>query len=363
MSGEIHPPRPERDQTDESLRLERERADQTLGEELAAIDEAADLVINRARHRADRVLAAARAKTDGEAATRASGTPHPAVIERERARADQILEEERAIADETLRDERADQVALLSRERKETDSDLATERARADGAVATRDEFLGVVSHDLRNMLSAIIGSAELIVHEVALPHHEEPIRLGALRIQRSATRMNRLVGDLVDVASIDVGRLAVTLEAGDPAAVVNEAVESLAGQAAANGVTVITEITAPPMLLSFDSARLFQVLINLLSNATKFTPSGGTVHVLLGRGDAEMRFAVSDTGPGIPPAQLETVFERFVQLTRKDRRGVGLGLYISRAIVQGHGGRIWAENKATGGTTFCFTLPITTRP
>jgi signal transduction histidine kinase len=227
--------------------------------------------------------------------------------------------------------------------------------------VATRDEFLGVVSHDLRNMLHAIIGSAELIAQGVSLAHHEEPIRLGARRIQRSAARMNRLVGDLVDVASIDVGRLAVTLDAGDPAAVVTEAVDTLVSQATANGVTVVTAVAPPPAPLQFDSARLLQVLTNLLSNAIKFTPSGGTVHVAAGPSDGEMRFAVRDTGPGIPPSQLEAVFERFVQLRRNDRRGVGLGLYISRAIVQGHGGRIWAENNPDGGSTFSFTIPITT--
>ena len=107
-----------------------------------------------------------------------------------------------------------------------------------------------------------------------------------------------------------------------------------------------------------FDPARILQVLSNLLSNAMKFTPAQGRVAVRLSRVGDSVRFAVSDTGMGVPTDQLEAVFERFVQLTKNDRRGVGLGLYISRAIVEGHGGRMWAEKAPGGGSTFSFTLP-----
>ena len=100
-------------------------------------------------------------------------------------------------------------------------------------------------------------------------------------------------------------------------------------------------------------------MLGNLLSNAVKFTPRGGSVVVHVEDRGAEVLFAVSDTGPGIPGEQLEAVFERFVQLTKNDRRGVGLGLYISKCIVEGHAGRIWAEDGSDGGSTFSFTLPV----
>ncbi|HEX6275439.1 MAG TPA: ATP-binding protein, partial [Polyangiaceae bacterium] len=110
---------------------------------------------------------------------------------------------------------------------------------------------------------------------------------------------------------------------------------------------------------VSFDPARVLQVLVNLLSNAIKFTPPNGRVVVGVECIGEELRFKVSDTGEGIPLAKLEAIFERFVQVTEKDRRGVGLGLYISKCIVQGHGGRIWAESTLGTGSTFCFTLPI----
>jgi signal transduction histidine kinase len=351
----------ERQQTDESLRVEREKADQVLGEELSAIDETADAVISRARSRADEVLAAARAKTDRQLATHVVHRPAPEVVMRERAQEDQILHDERATADEALRQERAEHVALLSRERDDTDTDLANERARSDHALATRDEFMSVVSHDLRNMLHAIGGSAELIAEGVSREDHEEQVRMTARRIQRSATRMTRLVGDLVDVASIHAGKLAVAAEVGDPAAVVLEAVETFLPQAAAARVALVTEIVRPSSVLPFDPARLLQVLTNLLSNALKFTPAGGKVVVRVEGVGPDMRFTVSDTGPGVPGDQLEGVFNRFVQVTKNDRRGVGLGLYISKAIVEGHGGRIWAENRNGGGSTFSFTVPMQT--
>jgi signal transduction histidine kinase len=117
--------------------------------------------------------------------------------------------------------------------------------------------------------------------------------------------------------------------------------------------------IVPPASPASFDPARMLQVLTNLLSNAIKFTPPGGRVVVRLERIADDLRFAVSDTGVGIPKDNLETVFERFRQVKANDRRGVGLGLYISKCIVQGHGGKIWAESKLGGGSTFCFTLPI----
>ena len=343
--------RSERAQTDESLRAEREKVDDALSEQLTAIDETADAVITLARERADAVLAAARAKTDGQSPSSAAS----AMIERERGREDAALQQERASADEALRQERAAQVELLSIERDETDKDLLSVRVRSDDAVATRDDFMGIVSHDLRNMLSAVIGFAVLIE---ARPSEEQAV-LCARRIQRSAARMNRLIGDLVDVASIESGTLAVTREIGDPAHVVAEAAETFQARASEAGVALDVEVVPPASAVAFDPARILQVLTNLLSNAIKFTPQGGTVVARVERVADDICFAVSDTGIGIPADKLEAIFQRSFQVTKHDRRGVGLGLYISKCIVQGHGGRIWAENRTGGGSLVCFTLPI----
>ena len=356
MPPDDKPRSPERSLTDESLRVERAKTDRALAEDLAAIDETADAVISKARARADEVLAAARAKTDRQ--SRPPDALSPQTIEGTRVLEDQVIRGERASADETVRAERADHAAFLSAVREETDKDLLSERARADDALAERDSFLGVVSHDLRNMLNTIVGFAALIEQDASRQDSMREATMYAQRIQRSGARMNRLVGDLVDIACIEAGALAVVREVGDPTHIVTEAVDTFQAQASANGVSLVAEIVRAP-LAAFDPARILQVLTNLLTNAIKFTPTSGRVVVQVGPDAGEIRFAVRDTGAGIPTDQLEAVFERFLQVTKNDRRGVGLGLYISKCIIQGHGGRIWAESRVGEGSTFCFTLPI----
>ena len=348
-------PLSEREQTDESLRAERESVDHALDDDLSATDETADGVVNRARARADAVLAAARRKSD----QRDIPEPRPESLQKARALEDQVLQVERVAADNILREERADHVALLTHEREETDKDLFNERVRADHALAMRDEFMGIVSHDLQNMLNAMVGVAALIEKEVARDDHVAQVVTHARRIQRSGARMHRLIGDLVDVASIEAGMLAVTREVGDPTHVVTEAVETCQAQASGNGVSLVMDIVPPLPVTAFDPARILQVLGNLLNNAIKFTPAHGTVVLRVERVGDDILFCVRDTGEGIPVDKLEAVFDRLVQLTKNDRRGVGLGLYISKCIVQGHAGRIWAENRTGEGSTFCFTLPI----
>jgi signal transduction histidine kinase len=357
VSPEDKPPRPERAQTDESLRVERAKADHSLAEELAAVEETADAVIEKARARADEVLATARAKTDRRSIV--PGVLSPQTIDGKRALEDQVIERERANADETVRAERAQQVALLSAERQETDKDLLTERARSDDALATRDAFLGIVSHDLRNLLNVVLGFATLIAQEVSEDASLGQVLSHARRIQRSGGRMNRLIGDLVDVAGIEAGMLAVTREVGDAAHVVREAVDTFQAQASADRLSLVADIAQPLAPVAFDAARILQVLVNLLTNAIKFTPPDGKIVVGVRGAGEEVRFSVRDTGCGIPNDQLATVFEPYVQINKNDRRGVGLGLYISKCIVQGHGGNIWAESKPGEGSTFWFTLPV----
>lgn len=353
------PSQPEREQTDESLRVERENADRTLADE-GVVDDLAAAVISKARARADAVLAVARARTDRTSAIAGLVAAVPRVLQQERLREDQTLRAERANADDTAREERAEHVALLSDERQETDQDLSNERARADRELATRDEFMGIVSHDLRNMLSSMVGFAALIAEQLPRENHDALILTYAERIERSGLRMDRLIGDLVDVASIEAGMLAVTREVGDPTLVAVEAVEAFHAQASASGITLEAEIAPTASRAAFDPARILQVLTNLLSNAIKFTPRDGHVVVSVERIGDDIRFAVTDTGVGIPADRLEDVFEQFHQVTRNDRRGRGLGLYISKCIMQGHGGRIWAQNRIGGpGTTVCFTLPV----
>ena len=349
----------ERQQTDESLRLERERADSALAESADLVDEVADAVVAKARAHADQVLSAARAKTDRRARTGQTGGITSAALAKERGAEDRVLREERADADEVLRLERAEHVSLLAQERDETDQDLIRERERSDDAVATRDEFLGIVSHDLRTLLNQVTGFAALISLELSGQRDLAQIAQDADRIQRAGNRMNRLIGDLTDVASIHAGKLTISPYESAPGPVVAEAVDTFRSQALARGLTLVAEVGEPMPDVVFDPPRILQVLTNLLSNAIKFTPRGGTVQLRLERRASALSFTVADSGIGIEPDKLAAVFERYLQASTNDRRGVGVGLYISKCIVDGHGGRIWAESTPGKGSVFSFTLPV----
>ncbi len=347
---------PERTQTDESLRSERENTDRALARTQVAIEASADTVVQRARNDADAVIEIARDKAD-------SLVPHAASrsVVQDRAREDDALREERASVDERLRLEREkhDRVLfkLLPMERDNTDRYLLSERMRSDDAVANRDDFLSIVSHDLRNLLAGIVMGAELVSNMERALADGSHSDVGA-RIQRYAARMNRLLGDLLDVGSIDAGRLAVSPRHGDVDVVIDEAAETFRAAASEKKITLETEFARRPLRAEFDHDRLVQVLANLLANAIKFTPPGGRVSVRGEVAGAYVRIDVRDTGCGIPTEMLDAVFERFRQVGEKDRRGLGLGLYISRCLVEAHGGKIWAESTPGQGSRLCLTLP-----
>jgi signal transduction histidine kinase len=350
---------PEREQTDQSLRAERANSDRALAERQATVDEDADLVVERARQEADAVLAAAREKADGHIR---SGAAEGASVAHERVREDETLRRERAVADEAVRLERAESAALLCTllplEREKTDRYLLTERVRSDAALSHRDDFLGIVSHDLRNLLGGIVLTATRLTSRAADDPAKQNTASDAARIQRYAARMNRLIGDLVDVASIDAGKLAVTPTQGDWALLLAEAVEMFQGAALAKNVTLAVDGDRSPLPAAFDHERLLQVLANLVTNALKFTPEGGHISLRADRAGDGIAFAITDDGCGVPAEMLESIFQRFWQVGTNDRRGLGLGLYISRCIIEAHGGKIRAESQPGRGCTVAFTVP-----
>jgi signal transduction histidine kinase len=201
--------------------------------------------------------------------------------------------------------------------------------------------------------------SAELIAREVAGDGDSKAtIHSRAETIQRLTARMNRLIGDLVDVASIEAGRLLVVPTEGNLIALIRESTEVFQASADAHAIQLTAQLDGPPLRARFDHERLLQVIANLLSNAIKFCPRGACISIRAERAGGEVLVAVKDTGPGIPPENLEAIFGRFWQVGRRDRRGLGLGLYISKCILEEHGGRIWAESLPEAGSTFFFTLP-----
>lgn len=349
-------PRPERKQTDESLAVERARTDHILGEK-QALERRADVVLERARDEADEIVTAARAEADRKLKHPVTPEQAQAAIALERAREDQVLLDERAEADAILERARAASLArLLPIERDKTDLYLLTERARSDEALANRDDFLGMVSHDLRDLLNGIVVSAAFIREDTGKDEQSKS-SLMAQRIQRSATRMNRLIGDLVDIASIDAGKLAVVPVATNAASVVLDAAEIWAAPALSKGVG-LDAIARSPVWVDMDSERILQILGNLITNAMKFSTRGARIEIGVEEHGGEARFSVKDKGVGIPDDKLEVIFERFWQVGKNDRRGLGLGLYISKCLVAAHGGEIWAESELGVGSAFYFTLP-----
>ncbi len=364
----------ERNRTNESLRVEREKTDEAVAARQEVLAKHADAVVDRARENADAVVTLARENADAvldAARDKADELLDPgerhveqdAVLVEERTLADDALRDERDSADETMRAEREKYGNTLNRflplERESTDRYLESERVRSDAALANRDDFLAIVTHDLRDLLGGIVMSAAVLSKTAPQSEYGNQTLAEAKRIKRYAARMSRLIGDLVDVASIDAGKLGVAPAPGDLAILIAEAQEMFRASASAKGISVEIRGAADPVLAAFDHDRILQVLANLISNSLKFTPHGGKITICGDREAGNIRLSVADTGLGISADALESIFERFTQLSKNDRRGLGLGLYISRCIVEAHGGRIRAESQLGAGSRISFTLPI----
>ena len=340
------------------------KADAELDKSRTSIDEDADVVVKVARDRAQATLEVARERADQVMTDARTAPTHRKKIEGARAEEDEAVAAEQATADDQLRIERSERHHTLSEllrlERAATDEDLVVERARADEVVATRDDFLGMASHDMRSILSGIALSAGLLAKHAAPAGEDGLVVLRhAERIQRFTARLNLLVADLLDVVSLEAGQLLVAPQANDAVKLVREAVDAFEASFVAKGVALSAEIASPSALATFDHDRALQVLANLLGNALKFTEPGGRVVVSLALTGADVRFSVVDTGVGIPADHALIVFERFRQVIAKDRRGLGLGLYIAKCIVLAHGGNIWVERPDGGGAALHFTLPL----
>lgn len=352
----------ERTHTDESLQSERRDLDDAWASRLAAAEEDADDIVDHARALADAIVRKTRLNED-ERKLRPTTEGGRAAVLKQRGVEDAVLQQERAGADDALRQQREQHAriltALLPLEREKTDRHLLTERIRADADVSNRDDFLGIVSHDLRNLLGALVTTATLISKRAPQTEEGDETRAGAERIHRYVARMNRLIGDLVDVASIDAGKLSVSPVRGDLRTLITEAVDTFQVSAQAKELTLEMDVPRRPLMAAFDYDRMLQVLANLITNAIKFTAPGGTVHVSADPRADSAHLSVRDTGIGIPTHLTEAVFERFRQVAEHDRRGLGLGLYISQCLVGAQGGRMWAESQAGEGTTIHVSLPV----
>ena len=227
----------------------------------------------------------------------------------------------------------------------------------AQRATRARDEVLGIVSHDLRNPMSAIAMCARVLQENPPNDPSERSQLLGTIR--ESTEWVNRLIQDLLDVANIERGRLSLELRPQDPAQIALQARHMFEVEATHHGIKLDVEVpTNLPMVMA-DGARIVQVLGNFLRNAIKFTPNGGRIVIGVERDDSGVVFSVRDTGAGIATANQSRVFDRYWHSSDGSRaRGSGLGLSIAKGIVEAHGGHIWLQSSPGQGSTFSFSVP-----
>ncbi len=220
-------------------------------------------------------------------------------------------------------------------------------------ALRQRDELLAIVSHDLRNPLGAIDLATSLLEGRCDPGAHRQ-IEI----IRRATRRMESMIRDLLDMASIHAGRLALDMQREDLTELVDEVIEVCGAAAELKGITLVRELCTEGTAVECDRERLAQVFANLLTNAIKFCRRGDRITVRCEHDDGSVRGVVEDTGPGIAADELPHIFEAYWSAKRYRKEGTGLGLYICKGIVEAHGGTLAVASIPDHATTFTVTLP-----
>lgn len=266
-----------------------------------------------------------------------------------------------AISDAMVRFGRGDRSARAAEEGPAELRDMAVRFNEMATALASQRDaqmtFLAGVAHDLKNPLSVLKMSSDLARRSESLP--PELVRELAERTRRQVTRLERMIGDLLDVAKIEAGQLEIKLERHDVVELVRQSVELFEGVPSKHEIT----LTVPdrPVVLSCDALRIEQIVINLVSNALKYSPEASAVDVRVARSTSSLVIAVVDRGVGISTEDQKRLFEPFrrVGLSKEAVPGVGLGLFVVRRLVEAHGGRIDIESSIGAGSTFRVLLPL----
>ncbi|HEX5593716.1 MAG TPA: HAMP domain-containing sensor histidine kinase [Solirubrobacterales bacterium] len=240
--------------------------------------------------------------------------------------------------------------------------ELEIEEGRRDELDRLKDEFVLTASHELRSPLTSVQGFAELLMldKDSLTPRQRETVEI----ILDNCRHLVRLLNDLLDLARSDAGRLSIRPQPTEVAPLIEDVVRTMRAQTEAASQSLTEQVEPGLPLIDVEPDRIRQILVNLLTNAHEYTPEGASIGVAARAVGAEVEISVSDNGPGIPPDQLERIFERFTRgdagLTQRVG-GTGLGLAISKSLVELHGGSISAESTVGQGSTFHVRLPIAT--
>jgi len=382
----------ERKKTDESLIAERDKTNESLTDAIAKTEDQTDKVVQEDRIEADQTTSSSRAEADSRRNSERKALGNDGKEERkndenrvldERRRADTAVERERSRADVAIEKEREIKKTIESRvldqEREQTDKNLLVERTQTDTEVylastllsaeiaehsktkvrlTTRDEFLAIVSHDLRNPIEGISSCAGMLLEDSSYQEMNSEVKQWIGFIKRYADTSMRLISDILDMERIAEGKLQLVLKPQCVGDMLRDSMESFFHTALAKTVFLRAK---PANIFSdviCDRDRVMQVLSNLIGNALKFTPEGGSIILSANQSETHVEISVSDTGPGIPENKKDYIFGCFAQLGSKDRTGLGLGLHISKMLVAAHHGRLWVESTVGQGSTFLFTLP-----
>lgn len=370
--------------TDKSLVEEREKTDEFLEGQSKLVEAETSETIRVTRLAVDQEVESRREEVDRkkehqlEAADTHASQLIDDILTQERVQIDQALLEEREVQDRARAQEQSQNKliaeSLIGNEREETDRNLRKERTRLDcevestltllehtkAALVTRDQYLAIVSHDLRNPTAAILISARVLQRALAKGTVDTSnLRKTLGRIEQSAASMDRLISDLLDVERMTQGKLTLNPAKVDLCALLRECVDLFAPLVASKSLVMTLDTAAEPIFARVDHDRILQVLSNIIGNSVKFSPNGGTIALSARKHEATVEVSVTDDGPGIPKEAQARIFERLSQLNVADRQGLGLGLFIARGIVESHEGRIWITSTPGKGCTLRFTLPL----
>jgi len=249
----------------------------------------------------------------------------------------------------------------LERKVAERTRDLAVANERLQELDRLKSDFVSNVSHELRTPLTAIKGAVDLVLREVAGPLTEKQTHYLA-RVRSNTQHLAGLINDLLDLSKIESGKIEVKTSHVSLGGLMHEVVETLRPVATEKVIALEANIPEPSILVWADRDKINQVLMNLIGNAIKFTPTQGRVTLSASiNGNGSVQVSISDTGPGVPPDEKEKIFDKFYQIAQVGEvkpKGTGLGLAICRALVELQGGRIWVESEINRGSKFVFTLP-----